>query len=244
MGKSTCFLLIKITNDMAAFCLGCIRTDEQRFCWSTVCFIVAHRKRKYGLDCQEGYFIPTRPHKSFWQPSAFRTPFLDAARLTDEVKLVVMGSGDLWWKTTSKWEEFIVQAEITWHAQMVEERRGLWGLGIRKGLDKDNASGMSKSGIYLPDEPSKYMFCEPPIFGEIKFVAKKEAGEDADDPKGESEDEVEEVRRAVMVLDAKLRDLVDTARANQFGIMDHLWGSITRHGLSLDFLDSRLRGLE
>jgi hypothetical protein len=48
----------------------------------------------------------------------------------------------------------------------------------------------------------------------------------------------------MMVLDAKLRDLVDTARADQFGIMDHLWGSITQLGLSLDLLDSRLWGVE
>jgi hypothetical protein len=44
MGASLCFPLIKVTNNMAEFCLGCIGTDERHFCRSTACNIVAHKK--------------------------------------------------------------------------------------------------------------------------------------------------------------------------------------------------------
>jgi hypothetical protein len=120
--------------------------------------MVAHKKRKYKLGCQEGYFIPTQSYRTLCQPSAFRTPFLDAARLTKEVRIVLTSPGDAWWKTNREWEEFILQAEIAWHAQLVEEQWGLQGVGVHEGLDKDNTLAASRSGIYLPDKPSKFKF--------------------------------------------------------------------------------------
>jgi hypothetical protein len=125
MGKSFHFPLIKIKNNVKECCLGCIGTDERRFFQRTVCNMVAHRKCKYDLSFQEGYFILTQSNRALRQPSAFRTSFLDAARLTKEVRFDLTSTGDVCWKTTSEWEEFILQAEIAWHAQLVEEQ---WGL--------------------------------------------------------------------------------------------------------------------
>jgi hypothetical protein len=112
--------------------------------------------------------------------------------------MILMSPGDSWWRTTAGWEEFILQAEVAWHTHLVEERwaRGLWRVGILEGSDEDDTSTTSKSQIHLPDKPSKFKFCAPLVFGDVKFgVAKEEdEGEEADVvPKGESVGEVEEV---------------------------------------------------
>jgi hypothetical protein len=160
----------------------------------------------------------------------------------------LMSPGDLWWRTTAKWEEFILHAEVAWHTHLEEERWvwGLWGVEILEGLDKDDTSTTSKSQIHLPNEPSKFKFFTPPTVGDdkFKFVKKEDEGEEADVSKGESVGAVEEVRRAVMALDPKLRELVDTLQMDQVGIMGHLWNSITRLRSSVDSLRARVRGVE
>ncbi len=113
MGESCCFLLVKVTIDMAEFCLGCIKTDERRFCWSTVCNIVAHKKQCYKLSCQEVFYIPTATHWALRQSLAFQVPCLDASRMTPGIQQVVTDPGELGMKTTHKWEEFILQANLT-----------------------------------------------------------------------------------------------------------------------------------
>jgi hypothetical protein len=118
---------------------------------------------------------------------------------------------------------------------------GEWGFA---NLDEDNTLAVSRRGIYLPDKPSKFKFCDPQVFGDIRFASKKGEWEEADVPKGESVGEMEEVWHAVMALDAKLNELVDTLKINQVGMMDHLWSSITCLGSTLDSLHTRVHGVE
>jgi hypothetical protein len=56
-GESRRIPLIFVRNDREEFCLGCIGDGEYRFCRSTSCNIVKHKKRPYDLGCQEGYYI-------------------------------------------------------------------------------------------------------------------------------------------------------------------------------------------
>jgi len=88
-GESRRIPLIFVRNDRKEFCLGCIGDDEYHFCRSTACNIVKHKKRPYDLGCQEGYYIPTVFAKASRATQAFRTPFLDASKLTPEVRAVV-----------------------------------------------------------------------------------------------------------------------------------------------------------
>jgi hypothetical protein len=55
---------------------------------------------------------------------------------------------------------------------------------------------------------------------------------------------MEEVQCAVMALDTKLKELVDILKIDQVGMMDHLWGSITHLGSTVDSLHARVRGLK
>jgi len=64
---------------------------------------MSHCKRQYELECHEGFYIPTVITKFPKQPSAFRTPFLDALQLTPEVRAVITGTGEHGSKTTSEW---------------------------------------------------------------------------------------------------------------------------------------------
>ena len=99
-GESRRIPLIFVRNDREEFCLGCIGDDEYRFCRSTVCNIVTHKKRPYDLGCQEGYYIPTVFAKASRATQAFRTPFLDASKLTPEVRVVIISTRDQGLKTT------------------------------------------------------------------------------------------------------------------------------------------------
>jgi hypothetical protein len=110
-----CIPLVLVRNDKAEFCLGCIGMDEWRFCCSTSCNIMSHCKHPHVLECQEGYHITTVGQKFQRQPSTFRTPFLDALHLTPEVRAIVTDTGEAGMKTTSKREEFIMQAKVARH---------------------------------------------------------------------------------------------------------------------------------
>ncbi len=70
------------------------------------------------MGCDAGYFISTRHANRLL--AAYREPFLDAAKLTDEVKAILMDQDHD--KTTREWEEFIAKAKVMWH--VLEEERG------------------------------------------------------------------------------------------------------------------------
>ena len=83
---------------------------------------------------------------------------------------------------------------------------------------------------------------QAPVFEELQFeIAKDEAGgEETDVPKGGPVGKVEEIWRAVIALDVKLRDLVDALKINQVGVMDHLWLSIARLRYFADKLHTKI----
>jgi hypothetical protein len=76
----------------------------------------------------------------------------------------VTAPGKVGMKTTREWEEYILQANVAWHAFQEEEARGV--RGIPEGSDKDSSS---TSRIYLPDEPNTFVFMEPQVFEDVKF---------------------------------------------------------------------------
>ena len=109
-----------------------------------------HKKRPHDLGCQEGYYISAVFAKSSQATQAFRTPFLDASKMTPEVRAIVTSMKDQGLKTTIEWEEFIMQAQLTWHASLDAARRKEQGSGISEGSKEDDAS--SESMVSLPDE--------------------------------------------------------------------------------------------
>jgi hypothetical protein len=113
-------------------------------------------------------------------------------------------------------------------------------------LDKDDTSDSIKSGVYLPDEPKMFRFCKPKVFGDVKFASqgKGEEEEDHNGLEGEAVSEIEEVWQAITELNAKLKDMVNTLKINQVGIMDHLWSSIIQLGCSVESLHRRICGME
>jgi hypothetical protein len=168
-GESRRFPLVRLMNGTSKFCLGCIGTDERHFYWSTACNIISHKKRRHNLGCEDGFFIPTGGQSAARSRTitAFQTPFLDATRLTAEVREVVTSKGKWGTKTTREWEEYILHAEVAWHAYQEEVQTRLRGTGIQEGSDEDNTSSMSS--ISLGDEPSTFKFWDPPTFGNLKF---------------------------------------------------------------------------
>jgi hypothetical protein len=196
--------LIFVRNDRKEFCLGCIGDDEYRFCRSTVCNIVKHKKRPYDLGCQEGYYIPTVFAKASRATQAFRTPFLDALKLTPEVRSVVTSTREQGLKTTIEWEEFIMQAQLAWRTSLEAARRKGKEAGISEGSNEDDVS--SDSMVSLLDEPVLYKYADGPIFGNLKFGASDEA-----------KPTVLEIGAAIAELDQKMQAAMGTIREDQVG---------------------------
>ena len=228
--------LMWVRNVKAEFCLGCIGMDERRFCRSTACNIVSHWKCWHVLECQEGYYIPTSGQKFPRQPSTFKTPLLDVSLLTLEVRAVVTDTGDAGRKTTSEWEEFILQAKVAWHIFQEAARRG-HGAGIRKGSNEDDA--LRKSGISLGD-PGLFTFKEPPTFGVLNFGSDVKGGQE-----GETTDpNLQEIRAAIEELDQKMEAAMGMIKEDQVGIMDQMWMSIQRLGNAANSVKARMQGIE
>jgi hypothetical protein len=236
-GKLRCISLILVRNDKEEFCLGCIGTEECCFCRRSLCNIMSHHKRWYKLEFQEGYYIPTVGHKFPRKPSAFKTPFVDALRMTPEGRAVVTDMGENGMKTTSKWEEFIMQAKVAWHVSQVAAQRGQ-GAGILEGSNKDDAS--SKSTISLPNKPGFFTFKDAPTFRNLEFGTDGEGV-----PEGKSTDPtLLEIGSAIEELDQKMQAAMGTIREDQLGIMDHLWTSILRLGSAAHLVKARMQGIE
>jgi len=118
---------------------------------------MSHRKKKHDLGCKEDWFIPTHSTGAFGTgPTCFLTPFLDDARLTDDIKAYLNTKNNTsWWKTTAEWEEFMMQAEVAWHAHLVEEQRRAARRnagGILEGSDEDD-SATTISGLTYSQNP-------------------------------------------------------------------------------------------
>jgi len=121
-------------------------------------------------------------------------------------------------KTTIEWEEFIMQAQLAWQASLEAARRKGQGSGISEGSNEDDVS--SESIVSLLDEPGLYKFTDGPIFGNLKFGAGGEDGED------EAKPTLLEIGEAIAELDQKMQVAIGTIREDQAGIMDHLWDSM------------------
>ena len=102
IGKSRLIHLVLVKNTNSKICFGCIGTDERRFCRSPQCTTKAHKKMRFDMGCDAGYFIATRRSSSLL--AAFRAPFLDAAKLTEEVRAIVEDQGPDGERTTRQWE--------------------------------------------------------------------------------------------------------------------------------------------
>ncbi len=85
---------------------------------------MTHRKKEHDIGCEEGWFIPTHPRRALGvEPACFLSPFLNNAHLTNNVRTYLTRPEDSWWKTTAEWEEFMIQAEVAWHAHLVEQQQ-------------------------------------------------------------------------------------------------------------------------
>jgi hypothetical protein len=112
----------------------------------------AHKKTRFDKGCDAGYFIATRRASSLL--AAFRAPFLDAAKLTEEVRAIVEDQGPDGERTTRQWEEFMVEAKVAWRVLEEERDRRQAGGIIREGSDEDEET--KDQAVNLPDTPSEY----------------------------------------------------------------------------------------
>ena len=222
IGKSRSIHLVLVKNTSSKICFGCIGTDERRFCRSPQCTTKAHKKTRFDMGCNAGYFIATRRSSSLI--AAFRAPFLDAAKLTEEVRAIVEDQGPDGERTTRQWEEFMVEAKVAWRVLEEERDRRQAGGIIREGSDED---GETKDQVLdLPDTPSEYEWEDSISIEEVTFKAEEMEDEEAP--------AITELRQVVQELSQKLKLMAKASRLDALGSMDYLWKSIARLGAALE----------
>ncbi len=148
---------------------------------------MSHHTKHFFLECLEGYFICATGQGLTHLQAAYRAPFLDALHLTLEVWAIIAGSRESSNKTTREWEEFILQAQITWHALQETIWRGSQGWGITEGSEEGESSSISC--LHLPNEPTNFKFEEPQEFGKLSFNSpgKREGGDEGKEEEGKEE---------------------------------------------------------
>ncbi len=77
----------------------------RRFYWSTGCKVKSHASKKFKMECNAGWFLASKSQPMTGTPTAFMMPFLDASKITEDTREVLMNTLDC--KTTEEWEEFI-----------------------------------------------------------------------------------------------------------------------------------------
>ena len=89
IGKSKECPLVLIENS-DGLCLG--NVEEHRFCRAAECKIRKHqggKANKFDMGCDAGWFIPSKLQRLSDKGAAFKTPFLDAAKITDDTLSVL-----------------------------------------------------------------------------------------------------------------------------------------------------------
>jgi hypothetical protein len=190
-----------------------------------------HKKQRFNMGCDTGYFISTR-HASRLLV-AFREPFLDAAKVTDEVRAIVTNQGPDGEKTTHEWEEFMVDAKVVWRV-LEEERNGRQARIIREGSDKDEET--KDLAVDLPDTPSVYKWEDGMSIEEVTFKIEEMEGEEVL--------AIRELRDVVRELSQKLKLMAKASRLDALGSMDHLWKSIARLGEALELSNKSVRDVQ
>jgi hypothetical protein len=104
---------------------------------------VKHEKWPYDLGLQEGYYISAVFSKSSQATQAFRTPFLDASKLTPEVQAVVTSTRDQGLKLPSSGRSS--SCRLSWLG------KPLWKL--LGGRDKGRGSAKERMKMMYPASP-------------------------------------------------------------------------------------------
>ncbi len=87
-------------------------------------------------------------------------------KLTNEVRAIVTAQGPDGEKTTRKWEDFMVKAQVAWRV-LKEECNGCQNRIIREGSDKGKAS--KEEAVNLPETPLVYEWEDTHSIEEVSF---------------------------------------------------------------------------
>jgi hypothetical protein len=160
----------------------------------------------------------------------FREPFLDAAELTNEVRAIVKAQGPDGEKTTRKWEDFMVEAQVAWRV-LKEERNGRQNRIIREGSNEDKES--KEEAVDLPETPSVYKWEDMHSIEEVSFKLAKTEVKDVP--------AITELRAVVQDLSHKMKLMAKSSHLDALGSMDHLWKSIACLAKGLELSNKSVR---
>jgi hypothetical protein len=190
----------------------------------------AHKKQRFGMGCNAGYFISTR-HSSRLL-AAFREPFLVATKLTDEVRATVTAQGPDGEKTTHKWEDNMVKAQVAWHV-LEKKHNGRQNRIIREGSNKDKES--KEEAIDLLETPLVYKWEDTHSIKEVSFKLAETEVKDVPT--------ITELSAVVRDLSHKMKLMAKSFRHDALGLMDQLWKSIACLAKGIKLSNKSVRGM-
>jgi len=159
-GKSKKCPLVLIEKS-EGLCFG--NVGEHRFCRATECKIRKHqggKANKFDLGCDAGWFIPSKLQTLTDKGAAFKTHFLDAAKITDDTLSVLQDT--MTRKTTAEWEIFIVEAKVDWEDFVTRHPlRAVEELSLGEEVEDDDSIESIEGNFMVYLTPNEFTWREP-----------------------------------------------------------------------------------
>jgi hypothetical protein len=221
-------------------CIGMI--GEHRFCLASgICRTKSHASRKFKMGCSGGWFIPGKSQVLINIPTAFTSPFLDVAKVTDKT-LVSLKDSSLR-NTTTGWEGFIAEAKEEWTEfvarqplRIVEERSS--------DEDGDDESGSVEGDLFDGSPPSldefkwKTAHKKLPKSWSGLFMEARKSGTKT----STTAEDIEELQAAVEDLAEYYTSLSEASRADDYELLEYVWLSVGEVIKAIDRINGRVQG--
>ncbi len=216
-------------------CFGLIGAGSKRFCHNGVACRIKTHSTKFHIEYNSGWFIAARDQQGTQNPSAFITPFLDLAKITEDTLAIVKGLDNK--RTTAEWEVFIMAAQAEW--EEFDAQRPLRAVMEQSsgegGDDKPIGSmeGELFNGCYFfPEEFEWKKAPKAPV--PLKLTRWK--GEEA---KGNTiiADKVKDLQAAVEDLHVLYGDVSKALQDQLVEVLDYIWLSVAEVIKAIDCLN-------
>jgi hypothetical protein len=228
-GKLRPMQLVYVAAD-DGICFGMIGT--KCFCRSKNCRTKAHGK-KFSMGTMGGWLIPGKSNLTS-QPNAFIRPFLDALKITEDRTWTLKHSME--WRTTDKWEDYILKAQEEWeelpaHILLGDIQEG----SLADDDDNDNDSNAQIKGDLCLMSPSGTFAWTKNLAG-FEAILKRTLGEMYSK---DSMEAVEALQAAVCNLEGMMVETRRGLRDDALEMLTHVNYSIAEIVAAIDQINKR-----
>jgi hypothetical protein len=231
IGKSKKCPLV-LVGKSEGLCFG--NVGKHRFCRATECKIRKHQggqANKFDMGCDARWFIPSKSQTLSDKGAAFKTHFLDAAKITDDTLSVLQDT--MTRKKTAEWEMFNVEAKVEWEDFIA--RRPLCAvkeLSSGEELEDDDSFESTEGDFMVYLTPDKFNWRKTLQNPPTLIITRT----------GSINEDIEELQAIMKDLSTTGPFALSTkAREDAVEVLEYVWGTVFDLIKAVDRLNKRVR---